>query len=354
MRILTLICGVMLSASVQAFAAPPKVTDAKDGIFAAFQTRPLVGLGDNHGLSQEMDFYAALIRDPRFAAEVGNIVLEVGGAAQQATIDRYVNGETVPYPELRRVWTDVVGWMPTVTYLGFINIYATIRDVNMTLPPDKRIKVWLGEPVIDWSKIRTWEQWREPAGKRDSHPAELIEREILAKDQKALVIYGGWHLGPWADSLRAMVEVKRPNSFFVVMPYSGHAEKACSVAFEKTIKGWKAPSLATPVAGSTLERDLMRPGCHAFAPPKGQLTEEEKKNFADNNRHFMGMNGHGLLYLGPRERLGRASSDPAVYMDMEFRAELERRVRVMSNGNGKLEGYNAERSPATTRPFWVD
>ena len=70
----------------------PTVTSAKDGIFAAFQTHPLVGIGDHHGMAQEEDFYAALIRDKRFATEVGNVVVEFGDAAQQGTVDRYLSG----------------------------------------------------------------------------------------------------------------------------------------------------------------------------------------------------------------------------------------------------------------------
>jgi hypothetical protein len=191
------------------------------------------------------------------------------------------------------------------------------------------------------------------AKQRDRYPADLIQREILARNKKALVIYGGYHLGLWPETLRAMIETKYPGSFFVVTPYAGHAEKACSVTFEKTITGWKAPLLATPVVGSTLEQDLMRPGCHAFKPPGGELTAEQKKTMAQAQHNSLGMNGHGLLYLGPRERLGRSSSSPDIYMDLEFRAEIERRHNITSRGQ-KLEGFNAERSPATTRPFWVD
>src|SRR5690349_2231034 len=100
MRIVALICAALLAMSAPAAAAPPmpKVTPAADGIFNALKTHSLVALGEWHGLAQELDFYAVLLRDPRFAKDVGNIVLEVGDAAQQEVIDRYVNGETVPYP----------------------------------------------------------------------------------------------------------------------------------------------------------------------------------------------------------------------------------------------------------------
>src|ERR1700743_2706123 len=73
----------------------PRVQPAIDGLMAAFANHPIVGMDDNHGLAQEEDFYAALVRDPRFAKEVGNVVVEFGGAAAQPIIDRYVNGEPV-------------------------------------------------------------------------------------------------------------------------------------------------------------------------------------------------------------------------------------------------------------------
>jgi hypothetical protein len=46
-----------------------------DGIFEAFVTRPLVALGDRHGLTQGFIFYENLVRDPRFARDVGNVVV---------------------------------------------------------------------------------------------------------------------------------------------------------------------------------------------------------------------------------------------------------------------------------------
>ena len=67
--------------------------NAEDGIFKAFQTHQLVGIRDAHGWAQEEDFYSAVLRDPRFAREVGNVVLETGDAAHQNVVDRYVNGE---------------------------------------------------------------------------------------------------------------------------------------------------------------------------------------------------------------------------------------------------------------------
>jgi hypothetical protein len=103
-------------------------TPAIEGVLAAFQNSPLVGMSDDHALAQEEDFYVSLISDPRFAKEIGNVVVEFGNASQQKTLDRYVDGEDVSYAELRRVWGDTsyVGWFPTVTALGYVNFYAAV------------------------------------------------------------------------------------------------------------------------------------------------------------------------------------------------------------------------------------
>ena len=61
------------------------VAPAVAGILDAFAFRPLVAIGDYHGVAQELDFYAAIVRDSRFASEVGNVVVEFGSASHQAS-----------------------------------------------------------------------------------------------------------------------------------------------------------------------------------------------------------------------------------------------------------------------------
>src|SRR4051794_40749543 len=91
-----------------ASAAPVIVEPALNGVFRAFGNKPVVALGDPHGLAEQMDFYAAVVRDPRFARDVRNVVVEFGASSRQEVIDRYVAGETIPYFELRKVWNDTI------------------------------------------------------------------------------------------------------------------------------------------------------------------------------------------------------------------------------------------------------
>ncbi|HVY89084.1 MAG TPA: hypothetical protein VG942_09470 [Hyphomonadaceae bacterium] len=192
-----LLASALLAACTLAPAATaqtPFARPAVDAILDAFKTHPLVAIDDNHGLAQELDFYSVLVRDPRFGKEVGNVVVEFGGASAQSIIDRYVAGEDVPYTELRKVWTDTVGWVPVIPSIGYINFFASVRAANRSLPADQRIHVWLGDPPIDWTKITGRADFLPIIRQRDDFPAALIKSEILAKGRKALLIYGGGHL----------------------------------------------------------------------------------------------------------------------------------------------------------------
>jgi hypothetical protein len=62
---------------------------------------PIVALGEAHGLQEEADFIAQLIRHPGFYAKVKDIVVEFGNALYQDIVDRYVAGEEIPRTELQ-------------------------------------------------------------------------------------------------------------------------------------------------------------------------------------------------------------------------------------------------------------
>jgi hypothetical protein len=333
------------------------VQPAVDGIFEAFKTHPLVGLGDDHGLAQEMDFYAALVRDPRFAREVGNLVVEAGAGGRQGVIDRYVAGETVPYTELRTVWSDTVGWIPPAGYLGFAKLFAAVRAVNKALPPDERIRIWLGEPPIDWSAA-SLDQVQAAMSARDSYPASVIDQNILAKGRKALVIYG---LAHFADSgmLRGRVEAEHPGAFFTVLPYSAvHHPPACDPLLDQAAKVWPTPALAAPARGSV--PDAAMRACATWVPsangavsfsivappsagaarptvvstftlsrqlPAEAVAPQSPGPVAPTAQH-LNVNGDAVLFLGPLGTLAKGPALPDYFLDTDYRIEMSRRRQV--------------------------
>lgn len=334
-HILTALILMLAPASAE---PAPKVQPAISGLIDQFKTYPLVGLGDYHGLAQELDFYAALVRDPRFAEEVGNLVMEFG-AVSQPIIDRYLSGEDVPYTELRKVWTDSVGWVPTGTYVGFQNLFAQVRAVNAGLPPHKRIRIWLSDPKIEWQKVQTNKDWIALVRTRDTFAAQLIGDEIIAKGKKALVIWGGGHFfqdGPMLE-LGPLLQRSHPGALSIVSPYIGFREAECSRAFEKEA-ALPIPSLVS-VRGTSLKAALSRPGCHAA--PAGTPPEQEG--------HWSGADADALLYLGPAASLTLSQKSPDIYMDSDYRAEMSRRYQITM---GKpLTAATASHNPVSPRPL---
>lgn len=342
--------AVALNATNPSYAAEPVVSNAEDGIFVAFKSHPLVGIGEVHGWAQQQDFYSTLLRDPRFALEVGNIVLETGDAAYQNVIDGYVNGEAVSYPELRKVWADTIGFSPTVFSVGSINVYDTIRSINLKLPQNKRIKVWLGDPPTDWSKINAKADMGPLDAQRESYPAALIEENILKKGKKALVIYGIDHLrmGAFSDphNLLSRITSSHPGSFFIVTPYLGYAVKDCAARFEAHLSNWPVPALITPIRGSSLESDIAVAGCGPVPPPPSMTPDQYNALMRD----YTGLTSDALLYLGPRSQQTCSPASQDIYMDLAFRAELDRRNRIRSGR--PISGFTGQENTASPQPLW--
>ena len=344
-------------------AAEPVIRPAVDGILAAFETHPIVGISDHHGLANAGEFYNRLVKDPRFAAQVGNVVVEFGGAAHQATIDRYLAGENVPYAELRRVWSDTVGAVPTVNTVMYPLFFAQVRAVNARLAPAQRIRVWLGEPPIDWSAIRTQADLEPYMDRRDEYPAQLIDREILARGKKALVIYGGFHFNPPGlppgvppiQDLKQRIEARHPGAIYVIADYIGFAQPACSAAFEAEM-AWPPGTLASPVRGTSLEAALQRPGCsfgsnlRAVAPPGAPPTQADQQLRMQRRTQevLSGVAADALIYFGPQASLMNSPGDATLVMDEAYFREIARRFRIMTGAPASFAAWVdlASRPPA--------
>jgi len=180
--------------SVPVDAPQAKPADPIDNILNAFKTYDVVALseGSNHRCIPGHEFRLALLHDPRFPEMVNDIVVECGNALYQAIMDRYTSGEEVPYDELSQVWmktTQTHGIWNTPIYY---ELFKAVRELNKTLPKDHQIRVLLGDPPVD-RENQTDEEYMELAMQRDSYPAGVIEREVIAKSRHALVIYGGMH-----------------------------------------------------------------------------------------------------------------------------------------------------------------
>ena len=228
-----------------------------EAVFDAFAQRRLVAIGEIHGSESQHRFFRKLINDPRFSRTVDDIVVEFGNARYQRIADRYVAGENVPFSQLRQVWGQTTqrpsGVWESPLYTNFFRI---VRALNERLPAARRIRVLLGDPPIDWATISTCHEpakdWRRPEcidywyQRRDSHYANVVIGQVLAKNERALLIAGGAHFfrPPPRDtgSLIGIVEARYPRSVFIVLPYVRLAIPQPRV--DRLVSGWRPDTIA--------------------------------------------------------------------------------------------------------------
>ena len=370
--------------------AAPSVKAAVDGVLELFRKNSVVALADAHGLAQEEAFYSAIVRDPRFVEEVDNVVVEFGGELSQDIIDRYVAGEDVPLAELRRVWTETIGWIPGPTSLGYVNFYANVRAANLKLSPEHRIKVWLGDPKVDWSKINSFADAAPYLSRRDDNFFRIISDDILGKQKRTLLIIGGGHLfAPLgAGPLSARISGAYPHALAVVSPFTGYVEPECNARVVARAKDWPVPAVVGPVQGTWLKSELLLPGCHyapavvsfgpgsnkpkkdlgASGPPGGvvrlspgkpsspdqKISKEKAVPVAPPGVQWLGpgkppspeemtsamMSGasaDAILYLGPPDSLTASPVDANIYLDSGYFEQERRRLRCCTPFGGDLD-----------------
>ena len=167
-------------------AAPQDPVQAIVGLFGTYR---IVMLGEIHECRQEYDLLHHLIANPGFTARVNDIVVEFGNAKYQQLVDRYTAGESVPFEQVQKAWRDTVGALGPVSPV-YGDFYREVREVNRRLPKDRRLRVILGDPPIDWQNVHSREDIGLYLPFRDSFYSSVVRYEVLAKKRRALLIMG--------------------------------------------------------------------------------------------------------------------------------------------------------------------
>ncbi len=208
--------------STKPTGSEPVPEAAIPAILAAFDKYEVVAMPEDHGLKDLDDFIFALIRNPAFPDKVNDVVVECGNSLYQPLLDRYIAGEDVPLMEARKVWRIpplCSGWGS-----GFFEqLYPLLRAINQKLPPQKRLRVLTGGLPIDPEKVKSFEDILK-LGPRDAHIASIMEKEVLSKHRKALVLFGTFHLLHMSEVRASAVsryEKDYPDVTFVISELTG-------------------------------------------------------------------------------------------------------------------------------------
>jgi hypothetical protein len=210
-------------------------------------------------------------------------------------------------------------------------LFATVRAVNQKLPASRRLRVLAGDPPIDWGQIHSGKDFSPWLEQRDLHYARVVEREVLARGRKALLIIGGAHLerrpppgdDPKAAMMLQILERQHPGKTFVVMAHLGFGDR--NAALEPRLASWPRPSLALlqgtwlgnlEAAGiGIMDVVMIKDGKPAEEKPPKPETLEDKAD--------------AYLYLGPRDALTMEPRSPDLFRDDAYLRELNRRHRLI-------------------------
>jgi hypothetical protein len=241
---------------------PPTPVEPIPAIIEALRTHRVVALsaGAGHDDARGPDFVVSLIRDSRFVTAAHDLVVEGANAHFQDVMDRYVSGAAVPDAQIRPVWDDTTQQQfPGPIWTGDVPpIYRAVRDVNASLPRERHLRILLGDPPIDWASVRTRADFQQWLAQRDTFPMELLRREVLTQNRRAVLLFGSGHLQrrnqaanyqmdePLAQTVVSLLEGAGTQAFVV---RTAGDSRTPAEGFSMT--SWPVPSLAI-VRGTTL------------------------------------------------------------------------------------------------------
>jgi hypothetical protein len=295
-------------------SAPTEFREAISAIATELDRHEIVALPVSHGLQELDDFVLRLVQDARINEKLDDIVFEGGNRRHQALLDRYVMGEALSVDELRPVWRDTTQQMWSLTDLG-PRLFTLVRGLNHGRPAGKRLRVLVTEPPIDWSKIQNQSDYLTFRNDRSASITHTIVTEVLAKQRRALLLFGEGHIAHQArTSSVADYEVAYPGKTFVIFVHKGFGNdnplEAQNASLEKRLTAWSIPSIGL-LRGSWLA-DLELG--YYFDVVARSIAGLKIADLAD-----------AYLYLGPRDALHRTRIPENILNDQGYLDELNRR-----------------------------
>jgi hypothetical protein len=325
---------------------------AVPAILAAFVRYEVIGIPEGHGMKDIDDFILSLIRDPAFSEKVNDIAVECGNSLYQPTLDRYIAGGDVPFTEVRKVWRNTT--QPMCGVSGFFEqLFPLVRAINQKVSPGKRLRVLACDPPIDWDQVKDSQDIGKFAD-RDASIASVMEKEVLSKHRKALMLFGNFHLmhgaGVGAGNAVTIYEKDYPNRTFIISDLGSFGTDLPKLS-SSSFTSWPAPSLA--LAKGTWLGAL---GLGDFYPPTvwtdddcnvhTELPKNEQKPMAELVDAF--------LYLGPQDLRLTEPMPADVAFDGDYMTEWIRRMALMgTSGAGTLNQFGRSIVAGAENPVLV-
>ena len=336
----------------QSAGSTPSPEPAIPAIVAAFDQYQVVAMPDGHGMKDVDDFILSLIRTPAFSEKVNDIAVECGNSLYQPLLDRYIAGEDVPFTEVRKVWRNTT--QPMCDLSGFFaQIFPLVRAINQKLPVGKRLRVLAGDPPIDWDQVKTSQDRSKFVSMREDTIASVMEKEVLSKHRKALMLFGTFHLMHGVGiSPVSMYEKRYPGLTFVISDL-GAFDTDQPTLFSSPFAAWPIPSLARAKGTWLGALDLGH-----FLPQQFSIDKDCNARVAEFPKEFqkpMEELVDAFLYLGPTG-LGLSEETPAyIALDVDYISEHLRRGALAGYPGieGTIKDFNQRILDTAAHPLFV-
>lgn len=318
-----------LSPAASAAEAQPAIAE----IAKQFDNHPLIMIGELHRSREIHAFLQQMLRDPAFICRADDIVVEFGNSRLQDLADTYTSGGNVTPTQLQSLWRETAVPLTWNSPL-YQQFYETVRDINQKHLCTHSIRVVLGDPPLDWSKIKTVKDYARVTD-RDGSYADVVEREVLSKHHRALLVAGELHAmkqlpkdyqsEPEDPTVAQRIERKHPGALFSIVSVPlPNAAKALDLG--------PAPSFSV-VRGSALEHaDFQFTDYDSTVTLVSVNGKPVWKLEPDKHWPPMGNVVDGLLYVGGNHSL---YPSPTIYLDPVYQQELRRRALIIKNYNGQ-------------------
>jgi hypothetical protein len=297
----------------------PTPEPAIPAILSAFDKYEVVAMPQGHGMQDLDNFIFSLIRTPAFSEKVNDIEVEFGNSLYQPMLDRYIAGEDVPFTEVQKVWRKM--GQPASGASAFVEqFFPLVRALNQKLPTGRRLRVLAGDSPVDWDQIKSLDDIIRLVH-RDASIASVMEKEVLSKHRKALMLFGTFHLmhGTGASAV-SLYEKDYPNLTFVISEL-GTFDTDLPTLSSSPLATWPIPSLARAKGTWLGALDLGR-----FLPPPIRIDQDcnVHREFPKVLQKRMEDLVDGFLYLGPQDLRLREKLPADIALDVNYRMELQK------------------------------
>jgi hypothetical protein len=325
-------------------------------VITKFDQHDIVMLGEDHGIKQNLDFVASLV-PALYAKGVYNLGMEFGASEKQKQMDSLLTAKAYNATIAREMMYFYNNGWP---YLEYYSICEVIWEFNRTLPPGaQKFRIINLSYQYDWSgynkdDVRTDEVMAKifPKGTPDQYRANIVEKEVIAKKQKALLLVGTPHaftkygycyydflkdnfLRCDSDWLGQRLLQRYPNKVFNILLHQPFGNMP-----------GKTPWLISP--GNGMVEQVMT--LNNNKPVGFDLAETPMGKIPDNSRNAIGFRDFtlgklfdGHIFLAPFHRLQGCTMDPT-FFDGKTWAQISAQIpdRDWRGPISKLDDYKKQ------------